>query len=208
MTTGRIYRIGAKPDWTDAIVERMALPRALATLTPNQYEALVTVAAFMRHADEQYADGGGTALAQAATFMGLNYVAVKKRVHAARKRIMAVWFESETPPGETKKEQGGKCRFGHSRAEHGYRNTAGEWACRICHRAAERRRRARGVRYDTTPKQLEIVDEQPTPLTFAPPPDLDPDEIPTAATTCWCGLLAGHDWPDKDEGAPHPRDAA
>lgn len=23
---------------------------------------------------------------------------------------------------------------------------------------------------------------------------------------CWCGLPMGHDWPGKDDGAPHPRD--
>lgn len=22
---------------------------------------------------------------------------------------------------------------------------------------------------------------------------------------CWCGETYGHDWPGKDEGAPHPR---
>ena len=24
-------------------------------------------------------------------------------------------------------------------------------------------------------------------------------------TTCWCGEPMGHDWPGRDEGAPHPR---
>lgn len=22
---------------------------------------------------------------------------------------------------------------------------------------------------------------------------------------CWCGEPLGHDWPDKEDGAPHPR---
>jgi hypothetical protein len=27
-----------------------------------------------------------------------------------------------------------------------------------------------------------------------------------AGLGCWCGAENGHDWPGKDQGAPHPRD--
>jgi hypothetical protein len=26
-----------------------------------------------------------------------------------------------------------------------------------------------------------------------------------AQSGCWCGAVYGHDWPGKDDGAPHPR---
>lgn len=28
---------------------------------------------------------------------------------------------------------------------------------------------------------------------------------PFGSLDCWCGELLGHDWPGKDDGAPHPR---
>jgi len=29
--------------------------------------------------------------------------------------------------------------------------------------------------------------------------------VPLAGSGCWCGEPWGHDWPGKEEGAPHPR---
>jgi len=31
--------------------------------------------------------------------------------------------------------------------------------------------------------------------------------LPIAAGGCWCGEELDHDWPGKDDGAPHPRDS-
>jgi len=185
-----VHIVGAKPDWTDAIVQRMALPKVLAVLTPAQYEAVVALAAH-------------DSLATAADALGIEYAAVKHRVNAARKKMLEAWFDDETPHTTSKKPAAEACRYGHSRKAHGYHNGA-QWVCRLCLRAAGRRRRARD---DDT--ELDLADPVVTdePLTFAKPREYAEGELLTAADVCWCGLRYGHDWPHKGEGAPHPRAA-
>lgn len=34
-----------------------------------------------------------------------------------------------------------------------------------------------------------------------------PLDTPLAGNGCWCGEPKDHDWPGKDDGAPHPREA-
>lgn len=198
-----VHIVGAKPDWTDAVIERMALPRVLSTLTPAQYEAVAALAAH------------GT-MAKAANALNIDYAALKHRVQAARKRALAVWFEGETPPGATKADPALQCRYGHSRRDHGFRrDTDGVWVCRLCLRSAQRRYNRRRRADD----EVEVVDidaeTSPPVLVVAPPPSgkpaavrhLTPNGPVLGSTACWCGLNSGHDWPHKHEGAPHPRSA-
>lgn len=194
-----VHIVGAKPDWTDGVIERMALPRVLSVLTPNEYEAVVALAA---HGSMDKAAGA----------LNVTYSAMKQRVRAARRRMLEVWFEGETPPrGTPTADLNVRCRVGHSRTEYGFRTADGLWDCRLCQR--RRSRRAWHSRDEVLP-----VDDEPEavpgPLTFAPPPDTGPpvgerhrtpDGDVLGSNACWCGLSAGHDWPHKGEGAPHPR---
>lgn len=185
-----VHIIGAKPDWTEGIVQRMALPRVLGVLTPTQYEAVVALAA---HDD----------LARAAAALGVSYGAMKLRVQAARKKMLEAWFDDETPPRAGKRPASEACRYGHARAMYGGHDGA-QWFCRLCRRNAARRRRAR----EDVPEIESVEDTRNEgPLTFAAPRELGVDEVPTGADVCWCGLRFGHDWPHKVEGAPHPRAA-
>lgn len=106
-------------DWTDALVERMALPQVLAVLSPGQYEALAALAAH-----------GSTAVAARA--IGANRGTFSAQVRLARKKIEALWYEGETP----RRRVGGEdaCRAGHARADHGFKGEDGKWACRVCQR--------------------------------------------------------------------------
>lgn len=142
-----IHMVGARPDWTDSIVNRMALPEVLAVLTPAQYEAIIALAAHGK-------------LRPAAESLGMEYAAVKHRVHAGRKRMLEVWFEHETPHTTSKADAGVACRYGHARNEHGFKNAAGVWACHRCLRAAGRRRRARrgSLQLEAEPQPLAQAD--------------------------------------------------
>ncbi|HEY0889649.1 MAG TPA: hypothetical protein VGE38_08575 [Nocardioides sp.] len=114
--------------FSDHLLEILALPRVLSVLTPDQYEAIVTLAAF------------DNVVADAAAALGMKYHGFYYRVLSARAKIRAVWFDDETPPQA--KKAGETCRSGHNRAEHGVQKAAGVWECRRCKRSAERRRRA------------------------------------------------------------------
>lgn len=187
-----------RTDWTESIVERMSLPQILSVLTAKQYETIIALAAY-----------GSTVLAaEALGVQRKTYSAVLVR---ARALMLAAWFEHETP--HTGVAGDDTCKYGHSRAEFGKRHANGSWECRLCKRNSRRRMNSkdRGGRVD-----LESLLDQPTEvLTFAPAPDQEPEgarvhtgeTVVIGSTECWCGLLAGHDWPHKGEGAPHPRAA-
>lgn len=119
--------------FTDRLVEVVALPAALSVLSAEQYEAIVTLAAF---------DNDMQAAADA---IGMKYHGAYYRVQSARKLIKEVWFEGETPAGSkpTSSDETGTCRSGHSRAEHGVRQPSGVWLCRMCARNFQRRSAAR-----------------------------------------------------------------
>ena len=194
-----VHIVGPKPDWTDAIIERMALPRVLSVLTPLELDAVVTLAA--------YGD-----MAKAADALGVGYHPFKQRVHKARKRLLAAWFEDETPHTTSKAPAAVACRYGHPRAEHGYRvGGSGQWKCRVCKRNAARRRAARSQRGGDRLAFVEGPVEQP--LVFPPCVEGRPVGLRTqggpegpvlGSTACWCGDQVGHDWPGKCAGQPHP----
>lgn len=119
----------ARPDtddrFTERIAERLALPAVLSVLTSRQYEAIATLAAF---------DNDMHAAAEAD---GSTYQAFRKNVLQARRRLQAVWFEHETPRRMSGTDE--KCRNGHSRSEHGYRNPAGKLVCGVCLKSGNRR---------------------------------------------------------------------
>ncbi|MCM0618780.1 hypothetical protein [Nocardioides bruguierae] len=122
-------------DFTDTLVERMALPQVLGLLTDTEYEAIAALAAH----------GSGRAAAAA---LGINDKAFYERVRKARAKAVAAWFDAEAPaPRSTVRADGEvQCRAGHARSEHGYLTGSGDaqrWRCRACVNAAERRRWAR-----------------------------------------------------------------
>jgi hypothetical protein len=114
----------ADDGFSDHFCELASLPSALATLTPTEYEALITLAAFDGDTD------------MAARALGVNVPALHARVNRARKRFKAAWFDGETPPAE--RGTSDACRAGHLRAEHGFKNKAGTWCCRPCLRKSQR----------------------------------------------------------------------
>jgi hypothetical protein len=122
---------GPRPDFTDALVERLALPQVLAVLTPVQYEAL---AARANH----------STLAAAADSIGITESNLAYRLQGAREVVIRLFLEGESPWALRKVDLDVECRNGHARAEHAYRDPkSNRWVCRPCHRANDRRRRAR-----------------------------------------------------------------
>lgn len=116
--------------FSDHLVEKMALREVLGVLTDLQYEAIATLAAFDNRAD------------LAADSLGVKRSTFQMRVHDARKRINAVWYDGETPPKGRAAHGADKCRAGHSRAEYGVQRQ-GKWTCRACNRTARRRKAAK-----------------------------------------------------------------
>lgn len=116
--------------FSDRLCEHLALRDALAVLTPDQYEALVALAAFDNHGPS------------AANALGLTLAQFRARVDRGRAAIKVVWFDDETPPIRPPKGKDAKtCLHGHSRAEHGrQRPSDGAWTCRECDRANCRKR--------------------------------------------------------------------
>ncbi|GAB7003911.1 hypothetical protein JCM18899A_13830 [Nocardioides sp. AN3] len=129
---GKFWRpiVGPRPDFTDGLAERLALPQVLGQLTDLQYEAIATLAIH------------GT-IKNAAAASGVPYAIFIQRVKAARRVALEAWFAPETPVRRGK-GNADQCRYGHARAEHGYITPAGIWRCRVCSRNAARRRAAAG----------------------------------------------------------------
>lgn len=117
-------------DFTERIAEKLALPAVLGELTPLLYETISTLAAF---------DGDKQATAQA---LGVNRLTLENRITRARRQLLALWFDHETPRARGRGDTD-KCINGHSRAEHGFRRKNGDMACRTCQVAAQRRFRTR-----------------------------------------------------------------
>ena len=186
-----IRRVGARPDWVDAFVERLALPQVMDVLTPVQREAIVALAA----------TGD---LSGAANRLNVSYAIVKRRVREARIRMLEAWFDDETPPQRPDAKT--HCKYGHAWSVHGFPDpTSGAMKCRLCLRSAQRRYNVRGRLEDRVLDDAELVDMEGEALTFAPAPEEEPGTLRTAVNTCWCGLPVGHDWPHKGQGAAHPR---
>lgn len=121
-----------RDDFTAAVVEGLALPQVLATLTNKQYEAVVTLSV---HRTQQ----------EAALAIGVSPHTFGRHLRAAREKFLTLWLEGETPrSGVSREPVGEQCRHGHSRTEHGYKTSEGVWACRICRRNDQRRFQARG----------------------------------------------------------------
>jgi hypothetical protein len=119
-------------DFTDGIVERMALPPVLGVLTAPEYEAIAALATY----------GSQKAGAEA---LGIQAGAFSGRIQRARRRIVEVWLEHETPANTARRSTSDEqCAYGHDRAEHGYKDPKkGWWRCRVCVRNGQRRHRAR-----------------------------------------------------------------
>ncbi|WP_340540427.1 hypothetical protein [Nocardioides sp. GXZ039] len=117
------------PDFTDRVVERLALPQLLSLLTPKQYEA---VAALAVHGD----------LISAAESLGLKMTTLHARVAAAREVLTAAWHAPETPRRRrSRSESDDVCTWGHDRATHTFRDPKTQKRiCRACRRSRERRR--------------------------------------------------------------------
>lgn len=115
-------------DFTEGLTERMALPQVLAILSPAEYEAIIALATHRQQ----------TAAAEA---LGISEAAMNARIAGARKRIMRLWFEHETP--RDLKTTPDRCKWGHSFAEHGVRKADGRVHCGKCGRDSARRSQRR-----------------------------------------------------------------
>lgn len=115
--------------FSDRLCEQLSLRTALSTLTPTQYEALATLAAF---------DNDWRAAADA---LGWSRDSLSFHVRKGRERIAAVWYGDETPPKRQYTGDTETCRNGHERAKHSTRDKRGSWVCSKCQQAALRRHR-------------------------------------------------------------------
>ena len=112
-------------DFTDRVAERLALPTVLAVLSPKEYEAISTMAAFDNDAEA------------AAAALGMKLGSFRDNLYRGRKRILAVWFEHETP--RSKKADPGKCRNGHTREGNTFVGSDGKRRCKVCHVSSGKR---------------------------------------------------------------------
>lgn len=127
--------------FSERVCEHMALGDALRTLTVNEYEALVTLAAFDNHGKN------------AAAALGLTYSTFRHRVASGRKKVFEVWYGDETPP---QRKTGTACRSGHLRSVHGrQRASDGQWVCWECLRISGRK----NMRKQREAKRVEAFDE-------------------------------------------------
>lgn len=119
---------GNHEDFTDRIVERLALPAMLGILTPGEYEAILTLAA---HGSQ----------AAAADAVGIKRPAFSARIVTARRRAAEVWFAPETPRDVSKRKltPDGTCTFGHALSEFGVVEKSGRLRCSECRRRAGRK---------------------------------------------------------------------
>lgn len=125
------HHVAAETDFTDGIVDRLALAQVLGVLTPKEYEAIAALAAL----------GSSVAAAKA---LGLSRPAFKERLRRARAKIFALWYAPETPRdlGRYKLTPDGQCTYGHDLTEHGVIYD-GRLRCRRCKRNDARRKLAR-----------------------------------------------------------------
>lgn len=60
-------------------------------------------------------------------------------------------------------------------------------------------------REDARAAYLDGLVERPAPATFRGGPAQRLTTLGWASNRCWCGERYGHDWPGRDDKAPHPR---
>lgn len=128
------WRHEPRDDFTDRIADRESLPRVLSVLNTNLYEAIITLATFGN-------------MSEAAKALDIGDKAFEHRIKRARTLMIEAWFAPEHPANHGN-GYGDTCRRGHSRAEHSYRNDRGTNVCRVCQRAAQRRRYYRQTSQD------------------------------------------------------------
>lgn len=122
-------RLSFDDGFSERLCENLSLVNVLTVLTPDQYEAIVTLAVF---------DNDGP---RAAENLGLTRKAFQHRLYTGRAAIKKAWFDDETPP---KRQAGVTCKSGHLRSKHGlYREKYRQWTCLECKRAAQRKRERR-----------------------------------------------------------------
>lgn len=114
-------------DFTEAATERLALPQVLGLLNEDEYEAIATLAV---HGSRR----------AAMTALGIGSTTLDRRLTSARRRIVEAWFAPDRPP----QREAGKCKWGHSWAEHGYLGVDGKRRCRECKRRSSRLTTGRG----------------------------------------------------------------
>lgn len=112
-------------DFSDKVVEPMALYQVLCQLKPTHYEALMLYAIY-------------NSMKVCAEVLGIPDRTFQARVRAARAAFKRLWFDFETPPTKSPRSPD-TCGNGHPKAEF---TTAGG-GCRACYKAASRRERAR-----------------------------------------------------------------
>lgn len=126
--------VGGSDDFTDRIVERLALPQVLAELTDLDYE---TFAALAAHGSNQ----------AAAAALGIKAQAFNARVSRARRRFAETWLDHETPPAPPDLTK--TCKAGHPRDDTNGYSTGRQWVCRTCARASDRKRKAANTTEET-----------------------------------------------------------
>jgi hypothetical protein len=120
-------------DFTDGVVERMALPQVLGLLTAVEYEAVATLAAH-------------SSVTAAARALNVNRNALAARLDSARRRILAVWLAPETPVTRPRAGDEARCTNGHLREGNTVTYTYATQTirrCRLCARSSSRRTNAR-----------------------------------------------------------------
>lgn len=116
------------PSPEEPVTERLALAQALATLTPEQYEALAAAAVCATQTE-------------AAAALGLTTAVFLRRYYAARDQIRTIWFEGETPRRPIVTADA--CKSGHAKSTHQKVGPSGHRYCGECQRLAKQRRRNR-----------------------------------------------------------------
>jgi hypothetical protein len=112
---------GAHEDFTDRLVERLALPQILSLLTADEYEALSALAVYEK---EEYA----------ADAIRISTYLLRARIKRARAKITANWYAPDHPPTQ-KHDYLQACKHGHPREAGWVRGQR----CRKCTRSGNSR---------------------------------------------------------------------
>lgn len=129
--------VAGEEPFADRVTERVALRQALATLTADEYEALVALASL---GDQ----------ASAYNYLGVSRAQFQRRLRSARQKVNIVWVAPETPRDLSENKGDGCCKYGHPlEGDNLYISSEGRQRCRTCRRrdatAGTRRRMAKRV---------------------------------------------------------------